>query len=293
MPYSISLRRPTEGLCGENGKLFLNEPFAVLAVGGNVTATDGSVAGSLQYDADPLTAQGRPWSAFYGGTATLNRTVGSFVHQAMSPVDFTGAARTLPALAQFYGSLPATPVTRQGGYIGVAGQAGLDVFSVSGVDLSKTGLFAVKAPSNAAVLINVTGPTASIANANFASLSGGIDAQHVLFNFPDATSLSLVNAGISGSILAPKASLSSLNNETTGAVIISTLLPPSAAGATGQINLVWSDATPFIGCLPTLSISPGGPGQGSQTPELDSIDLVAVGVVALGAAACRRRRATR
>ncbi len=27
MPYSISLRRPTEGLCGENGKLFLNEPL--------------------------------------------------------------------------------------------------------------------------------------------------------------------------------------------------------------------------------------------------------------------------
>ncbi len=26
-PYSISLRRPTDGLCGENGKLFLNEPF--------------------------------------------------------------------------------------------------------------------------------------------------------------------------------------------------------------------------------------------------------------------------
>jgi len=201
---------PTGIPLGQNGK------FAILAVGGNVHATNGSVAESLQYDAMPLTSMMR-WGAFYGGTAMLTNVVGSFVHQASPPVAFAQAATDLPDLSTYYGTLPATPLTRDGGYSGVAGQAGLNVFTVSASDIAKTGLFAISAPSNATVLINVMGTTASIANANFASLQGGIDAQHVLFNFPNATTLSVVNVGISGSLLAPHAALSSLNNEITGA----------------------------------------------------------------------------
>jgi choice-of-anchor A domain-containing protein len=84
-------------------------------------------------------------------------------------------------------------------------QAGLNVFILDAAKLADASSFTVDLDPGATALINVTGANGLYYQTTFSILGG--DASSLLWNFSEATSLSIYNtgAGFQGSILAPLA----------------------------------------------------------------------------------------
>ena len=115
----------------------------------------------------------------------------------------------------------------------------VNVFHVTSTQLSEANQITISGPINSQVLIDVTGT--SIAMANVEMTLVGVDRQGVLWNFSQATAISM--AGISqfdGSILAPYASVSSANVTVDGTLVCNNL---SGAGDLGYFPLVISCPT--------------------------------------------------
>ncbi len=86
----------------------------------------------------------------------------------------------------------------------VGNDADLNVFNVSAAEWSRTGSsINLTAPAGSTVLINVTGGPVDIANTGMHLT--GVDLEHVLFNYVDATELRTTNFAHLGSVLAPLA----------------------------------------------------------------------------------------
>ena len=123
------------------------------------------------------------------------------------------------------------------------------------------------------MIINVHGATAS--------MSGGMDAffqahnDHVLFNFVDATQLSLANIGVQGSIVAPFADI------TTGWGVIWGQVAAASWNGPMQVNSVYYD-----GYQPPLSGTAVGD---IPISEPTGAFVLAIGLFAF--AALRRRDA--
>ncbi len=82
--------------------------------------------------------------------------------------------------------------------------ADLNVFNVTATEWSRTGSsINITAPAGSTVLINVTGGPVDIANTGMHLT--GVDLEHVLFNYADATELRTTNFAHLGSVLAPLA----------------------------------------------------------------------------------------
>jgi choice-of-anchor A domain-containing protein len=105
----------------------------------------------------------------------------------------------------------------------------LDIFTVTAGQLAAAKTVCLIVPFGATVLINVPDTTASIQNLGL-NLRGA-DAGHILWNFPDATQLTVSGVGLKGSVLAPAAHLDFNNGSITGAVITNTM------AGNGQFNL--------------------------------------------------------
>jgi choice-of-anchor A domain-containing protein len=114
----------------------------------------------------------------------------------------------------------ATSLYQYGGFTLNTASSGLSVFNINAASANNFTLTA-KSPG-AVVLINVAGTAASFQNMGFSF--SGIDAAHVLFNFQDATSLTLGGIGFLGSILAPKADVTFNNGNMTGTMIAKSVL---------------------------------------------------------------------
>jgi choice-of-anchor A domain-containing protein len=80
--------------------------------------------------------------------------------------------------------------------------------------------FKIDAPAGATVVINASGSNFTVANTGF-TLTGGITVDHVLWNMYQATTLSL--SSISGSVLAPLASVTANNGSYNGNFIAAAL----------------------------------------------------------------------
>jgi choice-of-anchor A domain-containing protein len=105
----------------------------------------------------------------------------------------------------------------------------LDIFTVTAAQLAAAKTICLIVPFGATVLINVPDPAASIQNLGFKLR--GADAGHILWNFPNATQLTVSGVGLKGSVLAPMAHLDFNNGTITGAVIADTM------AGNGQFNL--------------------------------------------------------
>jgi choice-of-anchor A domain-containing protein len=105
----------------------------------------------------------------------------------------------------------------------------LDIFTVTADQLAAAKTVCLIVPFGATVLINVSDTTASIQNLGLRLR--GADASHILWNFPDATQLTVSGVGLKGSVLAPAAHLDFNNGSITGTVVTD-----SMAG-NGQFNL--------------------------------------------------------
>jgi len=181
---------------------------ADIVVGGSLTATNGNVG------------NGQGTVYFENGAPRLTRftTAGSV---ASTPFDFGTAQTYYQAAASALGALTATGKTQicDDGCINFVGTSkSLNVFTVAGSSLGSASEINISAPVGSAVVINVTGNSATFRNGEVAET--GVSAANVLWNFPAATAISL-EGGLDpmGTILAPSSTVSGGFGVMTGQLV--------------------------------------------------------------------------
>lgn len=98
------------------------------------------------------------------------------------------------------------------------GSGSVRYFKVTAAQLASASTIKINAPSSATVVINVTGSSVTMSNSGI-SLLGGVTESSVLFNFYQATALTVSGINIKGSVLAPQASLVFNNGQINGQVV--------------------------------------------------------------------------
>jgi choice-of-anchor A domain-containing protein len=159
-------------------------------IGSTLTNSGGQrddliVGGGLSYN------QGQVFNGniVYGGTAALSNVgLPNGTARQGAPLDFAAARTQLDALSAAYAGLAANGTAADTyGTLRLAGaDPTLDVFSVSAGELAVANGLNITAPAGATVLVNVSGTADQMQY--FGMTLSGTDRQHVLFNFPDATS---------------------------------------------------------------------------------------------------------
>jgi len=208
----------------------------------------------------PCGCTGGGWhngNAVYGGTSSvsnLDAGVPAAIHtSSTSPVDFGAAGPALLSLSNSYAALPLGTGewnSTAGGYInmGVIGSTpGLYVFTVPGETLATASHVDITAPAGSTVIVNVPGTHSQLYNAGV--FLHGVDAEHVLFNFPQATVLTFAGAGVQGSVLAPKATVYFYNGVMNGTLAAAAMPLPDAVQQ-GKETSGQENNHPFKGCVP-------------------------------------------
>jgi choice-of-anchor A domain-containing protein len=237
-----------------NGFVFGDMPYkngtvdGRLAVGGNATFETGVgvdvgltltpnagrddliVGGNLTYQSGDVVSGG----ITYAGTGNISGKVTAFggirnapPSQARPPLDFAAAQTFATNLSATLAGFPAN-----GTYSSTASSltiTGTDpatnVIVVPAAVLSSSSNTTVNAPAGSTVIINVTGPQPAI---GFTLTITGTDSGHVLWNFPQATSLVMKNIEMLGTVLAPAATVTFSNGGMSGQLISASLTTPNA-----------------------------------------------------------------
>jgi choice-of-anchor A domain-containing protein len=203
---------------------------ADLIVGGTLVFTNGLVAkGGIVAGRARLTGVGIPHGRL-GEAPTI---------------DFASQGPALRQIATDLGQLPPTGTTRireqrnlKKQIILTGTDQQINIFALSGHDLATTQTLTFNVPPRSTVLINIDGTANQIHNLGFGL--GSTRRQYVLYNFYEATELTLNDDRIQGSILAPWARISFVTGRVNGTLI--------GAALTGG-GVAWP--APFIGQLPT------------------------------------------
>lgn len=188
-----------------------------LLVGGDISFTDGTVySGNL----------------VHGGNATLvNVTLpsGSVMQSAVQ--DFLVTEAILKKRSGLWADMPPTgDVKLEWGILSLDGDdKAVNLFEVDGADLDAANTLQLTVPAGSNCLINVSGADCK---AMFMGITlTGVAAADVLFNFHEASLLTVEGIGIPGSILAPYAHTVFNSGAITGQVLCRSLQ------GGGQINL--------------------------------------------------------
>ena len=246
-----------------------------LAAGTDATLQNSYVAGNVQAGGNLNVNQSTVGGgAVFGNSADITQaSVLGGVVQAPNSVpapafDFNAAAQFYSGYATFLAGLPGNgAVAVTGGALTLTGSDPLlNVFHLSTGQLNAaagTAGLAISVPTGATALINVSGASSDLTN--FAmTFDSGASAQDVLFNFDQATSLTINAFGLEGSLLAPLANVDISNGQIDGNLV-------AAAFSGGQINL-----RPFEGSLPV--------------PEPPAIGLMLTGLALAGFIRLRSRK---
>ncbi|MCB9681540.1 MAG: choice-of-anchor A family protein [Alphaproteobacteria bacterium] len=193
-------------------------------------------AGQVYGDAVYATAAVSDGVTYVGGT--LSQGV---------PLDVPTEAATLTSTSAAWAALPANGQTLVDSFppVSLVHLVGTDpvhdVFDLDASVLASTVALSIDVPPGADVLINVRG--AVVVARNFGLGLNGVDADGVMWNLPEATSLTLQGVGWRGSILAPHADVVFDNGQMYG-----TLVARSATGTGEYHRALWTGTAP---CPPT------------------------------------------
>jgi choice-of-anchor A domain-containing protein len=207
------------------------ENRADLIVGGTLVFTNGTVAkGGIVAGSATLTDVGIPHGQL--GEAPM--------------IDFASHGPALTQLSSRLGQLSPTGSTEirqrrnlKKQIVLTGSDQRLNIFALASQDLATTQTLIISVPPKSSVLININGPTGRLQNLGFAI--GNTSRQQILYNFYEATELTLNDDRIQGSILAPRATVTLVAGRVNGTLI--------GAALTGG-GVTWP--APFLGPLPTL-----------------------------------------
>lgn len=246
------------------GNLTWNTPtiFGRVAVNGNATFTGGGMIGG------PVNVVGT-YSAPGYFPPNQNTGVNPF------PFDFNDVESYLVSQAAYMATLPtngSVAIDPNNGALTLTANNPVDSyisFNVTGAEMADGagGGLTINAPAGSTVVVNVTGPVSSMTSMGI--FLNGVDKQHVLYNFHDATNLTLNQIGVMGTILAPLADVNFAGGAIDGTIIANNLTGP------GESHLFL-----FQGDLPLLPV-----------PEPATVALGAMGLVALAVVRIRRKSA--
>lgn len=172
----------------------INKPVGLVA-GGNVSQlTNGTLYGDV----------------YCGGTTcNISSTVtrlprGAAITQG-SPIQFANAGRALITMSQTLSTAPnpIVVVPTNGNLLLSSTNPGLNVFFIQQAYLRDAHSIILAVPPCSTVIINVDGTGPSISSAGI--LLGGHDSGLILWNFYQATTLSVSNVNFPGAVLAPNA----------------------------------------------------------------------------------------
>ena len=209
--------------------------------GRNFTGTSGNVQRDL----------------VYGNTVSLNNvTVSQGVSRKAAPIDFVAEKATLDLLTTNLANFTAngtTTISPSGTIFTFTGtDPSRNIFSVAGAGLAAGDQFNFSVPATSTVIVNVTGTTAAFdtASINLGSLTPG----HLVWNFPQSTTLRVTSAGFKGTLLGVNAA-ATMSSASLDGVLLAGSISGSNTGITWQ---------PFNGSLTVcsgaaLSIAPASP----------------------------------
>jgi len=201
----------------------------VLIVGGNLQFTSGAIYGNV----------------IYGGTTNLPVSTVSIdgTLSLGTPIDFAAAESYLTNLsAQLSGYTVNGTTTFQWGGLTLTGNDPLiNVFSVSGSDLSQANNVQINVPNGAVVLVNIDGQNVSWTGGLTVT---GTAVNNVLYNFYQAQNLTIQGIDIRGSILAPYADVNFVSGVQNGQMIAKSI------GGSGQFNTGQFNNELFVGNIP-------------------------------------------
>lgn len=196
-----------------------------------------------------------------GGTVSPGRsTVSGTISQNQSPlpVDFAQAESDFTAASLDWSKLvPNGSYSDAYGTMTITGNdAQMDVIDVSGSDLARINslVFSGDIPSTATVVVNVSGTDDRMQNFGFSL--GNLQAQNIIFNFYEATSVKASSLGFDGSILAPQAQVSFNNGHIDGSLIADSLTFAGQSNSTATDCADPGSNALFAGTVPLATPEP-------------------------------------
>ncbi len=182
----------------------------VLVVGNDLIFTSGSVYnGNVVYGH----ATNLPQSSVSITGGTLRKD---------NVIDFTAAKAYLEGLSTTLSiyTVNGTATFQYGGLTLTGTDPYLNVFKVNGSDLSAANNFVIDVPNGSAVLVNIDGTNVSWTGGQVVN---GTAINNVLYNFYQATSLTIQGIDIRGTILAPFAAVNFVSGVQNGQMICKSL----------------------------------------------------------------------
>jgi choice-of-anchor A domain-containing protein len=215
--------------------------YPELVVGGNLYWANGSVG--YFSDTNSGSSEFKKGDIVVGGTATIPQnnggssvTYGSLTTGAALPFDFAAEQSYLQGMSTFWGNLSPTAVPTyqlgdDGRYlITLTGfNSDLNIFNLGGDFLSDASKFSIEVPYGSTLLVNVSGKY--VAMEDFGFFYDGIQGDnnpkfpdpYILYNFFEATALSIAGIEVHGSVLAPWANILFNNGHIEGNLIARSL----------------------------------------------------------------------
>ena len=204
-----------------------------LTVGGNLNSTgtqifsgNAQVAGTVTMGTNDNAALASGTTLFYGsntGNSFPSFPIFNITHATNGGISsslFSGANASLTSASSVLASQPQNgTVTFAFGTLTLTGSnTTTNYFNISGANLASTSSMQINVPTGATVFINVSGVTDQFSGANISIT--GTSSSKVLFNFYQATSITLSGIELKGSLLAPAATLFASGGQTDGNVMV-------------------------------------------------------------------------
>ena len=185
-----------------------NPGGTALVVGNDAQLNNGSIYGDFVYGVSATVSDTVRLDA--GGTESMG-----------SPIDFAAEEANLQTGSANLGALPAngTSIVEAWYTIDLIGtNPTLNVFDLTGDDLTSAVDLYIEAPAGSTVVVNISGASADLSD--FGTTLVGIDQSDVLYNFVEATALNINSISVEGTILAPYADATFTSANIDGQIIV-------------------------------------------------------------------------